>query len=110
MALPLTNGVIRIVLVEDHGIVRDGLASLIQRERDFQLVGEAVDGLQAVDLVDRLRPAVVLVDVDMPKMDGRGDPPHQAETPGNPCRGTFGSTPALLWLEHVVAGFRPLFV
>jgi DNA-binding NarL/FixJ family response regulator len=61
---------IRIILADDHVVVRQGLRSLIDQERDMRVVGEAGDGLQLLDLVKKLRPEVVLVDVKMPNLNG----------------------------------------
>ncbi len=61
---------IRIMLVDDHEVVRNGVASLIRREPDFEIVSEASDGESAVNSVRKARPDVVLMDVDMPVMDG----------------------------------------
>jgi DNA-binding NarL/FixJ family response regulator len=61
---------IRIMLVDDHEIVRNGVANLIRREPDFQIVGEASDGESAVDLAREIRPDVILMDINLPGMDG----------------------------------------
>jgi DNA-binding NarL/FixJ family response regulator len=61
---------IRIVVADDHPIVREGLVSMYGREEGFEVVGQAVDGTEAVDLVGRLDPDVVLMDLKMPRMDG----------------------------------------
>lgn len=61
---------IRILLVDDHLIVRNGLCCLLQLEADFKVVGEAENGLQAIELARQCRPEVVLMDVDMPVMNG----------------------------------------
>ena len=61
---------IRIVLVDDHIIVRQGLAGLLRAEEGMELVGEASDGAAAVTLVREIRPEVVLMDVSMPGMNG----------------------------------------
>ncbi len=63
-------GTLRIVLADDHQIVRDGLRALLNAEPDFAVVGEAEDGLQVVDLVERLQPEVLIVDVMMPGLNG----------------------------------------
>lgn len=61
---------IRIVLVEDHLLTRIGLKTVIERDPDFSIIGEAENGEVAVKKVDELRPNVVLMDVGMPIMDG----------------------------------------
>ncbi|MEZ4770981.1 MAG: response regulator transcription factor [Caldilineales bacterium] len=61
---------IRLLLVDDHEIVRAGLRMLFSAEPDVQIVGEAASGREAIDLVDRLAPDVVLMDVAMPDMNG----------------------------------------
>ena len=61
---------IRIILADDHVVVRQGLRSLIDQERDFLVIGEAGDGLQLLDLVEKLRPEVVLADIKMPNLNG----------------------------------------
>jgi NarL family two-component system response regulator LiaR len=62
--------VIRLLIVDDHKVVRQGLRFLLQHEPDIEIVGEAADGEQAVALVKQHVPAVVLLDLLMPKMDG----------------------------------------
>jgi DNA-binding NarL/FixJ family response regulator len=59
-----------IVLADDHPIVRQGLRTLLEAETGFQILGEAGDGLVAVQLVERLHPAVLIVDVLMPGLSG----------------------------------------
>src|SRR5262245_57248210 len=65
-----TSTRIRVVLADDHVMVRQGLASFLQSCPGIELVGEAGDGEAALVLVERLRPDVVILDVLMPKMDG----------------------------------------
>ncbi len=61
---------IRILIADDHLIVRTGLAALLGTERDIDVVGQAKNGLEAVEGAVRLRPDVVIMDLVMPKMDG----------------------------------------
>ncbi|HRW10201.1 MAG TPA: response regulator transcription factor [Caldilineaceae bacterium] len=61
---------IRLLIADDHEVVRDGLRLLLETEEDFQVVGEAADGAAAVQLTDELQPQVVLMDLRMPGMDG----------------------------------------
>jgi NarL family two-component system response regulator LiaR len=61
---------IRVLIVDDHSMVRAGLASFIRIKSDLELAGEASDGQQAVHLCGRLEPDVILMDLVMPRMDG----------------------------------------
>jgi two-component system response regulator NreC len=61
---------LRIVLAEDHKIMREGLRMLLQREGNMQVVGEASDGVEAIKLTRKLRPDVVIMDVSMPELNG----------------------------------------
>jgi DNA-binding NarL/FixJ family response regulator len=61
---------IRVVLADDHGVIRDGLGRLIAALDDIELVGVAADGVEAVERAAELAPDVVLMDLDMPRLDG----------------------------------------
>ncbi|HOA54412.1 MAG: response regulator transcription factor [Acetivibrionales bacterium] len=61
---------IRIVIADDHNVVRSGLSAFLQVFDDFELVGEAADGKEAVEVCESLHPDVVLMDLVMPVMDG----------------------------------------
>ena len=61
---------IKLMIVDDHTVVRDGLASILERQDDFQVVGQASNGLEAVERVPALQPDVVLMDLRMPELDG----------------------------------------
>jgi DNA-binding NarL/FixJ family response regulator len=59
-----------VVLADDHHIVRQGLRALFEAEAEFSIIGEEADGLKVVALVERLRPAVLVLDVQMPGLNG----------------------------------------
>ncbi|HEX6268694.1 MAG TPA: response regulator transcription factor [Anaerolineales bacterium] len=61
---------IRVLLTDDHAIVRKGVRALLATERDIQVVGEACDGMEAVSQAESLHPDVILMDLVMPKLDG----------------------------------------
>ena len=63
-------GKITVFLAEDHDVVREGLAELIRRETDMEVVGEAGDGEETVRLVKQLKPDIVLMDIAMPGVNG----------------------------------------
>jgi DNA-binding NarL/FixJ family response regulator len=61
---------IRVLIVDDHAILRDGIRSLLERQEDIRVVGEASNGREAIERVQALAPDLVLMDVAMPEMDG----------------------------------------
>ena len=61
---------ITVLLADDHQIVRSGFREILEREDDLKVLGEAKDGLEAVTLVKKLHPDVVLMDVAMPRLNG----------------------------------------
>jgi NarL family two-component system response regulator LiaR len=65
-----TPQVIRVMLVDDHNVVRSGLATFLRAYEDLELVGEAKNGLEAVQLCRKIKPDVILMDLMMPEMDG----------------------------------------
>ena len=66
----MPGDVIRVVLADDHAVVRAGLRAVLSPARDIQVVGEASNGKEAVAIVERLNPDVVIMDLSMPDMDG----------------------------------------
>lgn len=66
----MTDMVTRVVLADDHKIVRDGLKSLLQQNDDIEVVGVADNGRELIDLVEQVKPDIVLMDVSMPDMNG----------------------------------------
>ena len=71
---------ITIVIADDHPIFRDGLKRLLEAEGSFELIGEASDGAEAVELVRRVRPDVLLLDLAMPFRNPR--PPFAVDRSG----------------------------
>ena len=63
---------IRLLIVDDHPVVRDGLRGIFEGDAEFDVVGEASDGSSGVEAADRLRPDVILMDLRMPGLDGAG--------------------------------------
>lgn len=61
---------IRIILADDHAVVRHGIASMLSDEPDFEIVSEAADGQEAVELARRFLPDIILMDMSMPKLNG----------------------------------------
>ncbi|GAB4479427.1 MAG: response regulator transcription factor [Anaerolineae bacterium] len=61
---------IRVLLVEDHHLVREGLRLLLEEQGDFEVVGQAANGTEALQLIDSLRPDVVVMDISMPNLNG----------------------------------------
>jgi DNA-binding NarL/FixJ family response regulator len=77
---------IRVLLVDDHAMVRQGLRSALQAYPNIQVVGEAADGEEAVLCAAQIQPAVVVMDINMSKMDGiTGDAVNQ-DTASSNCR------------------------
>lgn len=61
---------IRILIVDDHEIFRRGLRSLLESRPEFQILGEAADGMQAIEKAKELKPELIVMDVSMPQLDG----------------------------------------
>jgi len=61
---------IKVLLADDHALFREGLGRILNREKDIQVVGEARHGIQALDLANRLRPDVILMDISLPGPNG----------------------------------------
>ena len=61
---------IRIIIADDHVVLREGTRQLLQKENDLEVVGEAGDGIETVELVRRTKPDVAIVDIAMPKLNG----------------------------------------
>jgi DNA-binding NarL/FixJ family response regulator len=64
------NEVISILIVDDHPVVRDGLVAILATQPDFRIVGEAASGSEALSLFEQYQPDVILLDLEMPDMDG----------------------------------------
>ncbi|EKS70477.1 nitrate/nitrite response regulator protein [Burkholderia sp. SJ98] len=61
---------IRILLIDDHALFRSGVHALLQRQSDFEVVGEASDGLEGLKRAKQFRPDVILLDLNMPGLSG----------------------------------------
>ena len=61
---------IRVIIVDDHAMVRTGLATFLEVSDDLDFVGQATNGQEAVELCEQLQPDVILMDLVMPEMDG----------------------------------------
>ena len=61
---------IRVLLADDHAVTREGLQSILERSEEFEVVGQARDGVEAVKAASELSPDLIVMDVMMPKMDG----------------------------------------
>jgi len=68
--MEMGRGKIRVIIAEDHAFVREATRQLLEQEPDIEVVGEASDGAQAVDLVEQVKPHVVILDISMPVMNG----------------------------------------
>ena len=64
------TGPVRILIADDHRFVREGIAAVLNREKDLEVVGQASDGSEAVSQARNLRPDVILMDLQMPGVDG----------------------------------------
>jgi DNA-binding NarL/FixJ family response regulator len=60
----------RILIADDHAMLREGMRNLLEKEKDFELVGEAVDGEEAVKMAGELKPDIIIMDIVMPKLNG----------------------------------------
>jgi DNA-binding NarL/FixJ family response regulator len=67
---PAEAAPISLIIVDDHPVVRDGLSALFARDPEFEVLGEAADGAEAIRLAEALKPDVILMDLRMPGMDG----------------------------------------
>jgi NarL family two-component system response regulator LiaR len=101
--------VIRVLIADDHKVVRQGLRFLLESERGIEVAGEAADGVAALEAIGALRPDVVLLDLLMPGLDGLGVlAALNEETAG----GRSGSRPAVIVLtssaddQHLVQAIR----
>ena len=67
---PTNKGPVRIMIADDHPIVRDGLKKLLRLESDFEIVAEAGDGGEVLEMINQTHPDILLLDLRMPNLDG----------------------------------------
>jgi DNA-binding NarL/FixJ family response regulator len=68
----MSGDTIRVILADDHAVVRAGLKAVLSSAKDIEVIGEAKNGVEAVALVERFKPEVVVMDLSMPELDGTG--------------------------------------
>lgn len=68
--MPNPSDTIRIVLADDHALVRDGIRALLEEEENLDVIGEVSNGLEALDMVNELAPDVLIIDIRMPQLGG----------------------------------------
>jgi DNA-binding NarL/FixJ family response regulator len=68
----MTGDMIRVILADDHAVVRTGLKAVLSSAKDIEVIGEAKTGTEAVALVERFKPDIVVMDLSMPELDGVG--------------------------------------
>lgn len=67
---PVLKDTIKIVLADDHALVRDGIRALLEEEQDLEVIGEVSNGREAISMIQNKKPDLLIVDIRMPKMDG----------------------------------------
>ena len=84
----MTDDLIRVLLADDHAVVRSGLKAVLGTAKDIIVVGEARNGREAVDLAARLNPHVIVMDLSMDVLDGAAATREASSNSAPCCRGT----------------------
>jgi len=96
---------IRVVIADDHRLFREGIRLILRNEKAIEIVGEAVNGLQTINVVNDLKPDVVLLDIKMPEMDGiQVIPPIRQKSPNTKALMLTAAMDEAMIFESLKAG------
>ncbi len=100
---------IRVILAEDHALVRAGIRALLEKAEDMKVLGEAADGQQVIELAEKMAPDVVVMDIMMPRLNGiqAAEKMHLMKIPARVVLLSMYSDEALIWqaIQNGVKGY-----